>query len=145
MSFASLQWFSSCCVTGNSILVSLGHSFALKPLPLKIRRLHVIWLCSSRQQIACFKATEWLRLRYRAAPRQQCSVTSFAALLVLSCLHSPGVRCSYCSDCVVTLKHAVLWGRLCCSSDLRNHGRHVGVDLGRKITIRTMITAVGWF
>jgi hypothetical protein len=33
--------------------------------------------------------------RYRAALNQQYSVASFATLLILSCLHSPGLRCSY--------------------------------------------------
>jgi hypothetical protein len=34
---------------------------------------------------------------YRAAPSQQYSVARFATLLVLSCRHSPGLRCSCCS------------------------------------------------
>jgi hypothetical protein len=34
---------------------------------------------------------------YRAALSRQYSVPSFATLLVLSCLHSPGLRCSCCN------------------------------------------------
>jgi hypothetical protein len=52
---------------------------------------------SSRQQIACFKATEGLHSPYRAALCHQYSVASFATLRVLGCLHSPGLRCSCCN------------------------------------------------
>jgi hypothetical protein len=57
----------------------------------------VVKSCSSRHQIACFKAMEGLHPLYRAAPSQQCSVASFATLRFLSCLHSPGLRCSCCN------------------------------------------------
>jgi hypothetical protein len=51
---------------------------------------------SSRHQIACFKATEGLKPPPpRTVLRQQYSVASFATLRVLSCLHSPGLRCSW--------------------------------------------------
>jgi hypothetical protein len=53
----------------------------------------------SRHNIACFKATE--RLHPPTAWPQVTSNTSllvrFATLLVLSCLHSPGLRCSCCN------------------------------------------------
>jgi hypothetical protein len=54
---------------------------------------------SSRHQIACFKATKGLHpaARFRAARSQQYSVARFASLRVLSCLHSPGLRCSCCN------------------------------------------------
>jgi hypothetical protein len=48
---------------------------------------------SSRHQIVCFKATEELHSPYRAALNQEYSVVSFATPRVLSCLHSPGLRC----------------------------------------------------
>jgi hypothetical protein len=51
---------------------------------------------SSRHQIAYFKATEGLHPPYRAALSEEYSVASFATVLVLSCLHSPGLRCSFC-------------------------------------------------
>jgi hypothetical protein len=51
---------------------------------------------SSRHQIACFKATEGVHPSPfpAAALRHKYSVGSFATLRVLSCLHSPGLRCS---------------------------------------------------
>jgi hypothetical protein len=52
---------------------------------------------SSRQQISCFKVTEGLQPPYSAAPNHQYSVASFARVLVLSCLHSSGLRCSRCN------------------------------------------------
>jgi hypothetical protein len=51
---------------------------------------------SRRHQIPCFKATEGLHPPYRAAVSHKYSVSSFATLRVLSCLHSPGFRCSCC-------------------------------------------------
>jgi hypothetical protein len=56
-------------------------------------------LLSTRHQIACFKATEGLRPPYRAALSQQYSVASFGTVRVLSCLHSPGLRSSFCNRC----------------------------------------------
>jgi hypothetical protein len=49
-------------------------------------------------------------LPYRAVLNHQCSVASFATLRVLSCLHSPGLRCSFATlyDFYLTLKHAIL-------------------------------------
>jgi hypothetical protein len=54
---------------------------------------------SSRQQIACSKATEGRHPPppYHAALSHQYSGASFATLLVLSCLHSPGLGCSCCN------------------------------------------------
>jgi hypothetical protein len=49
---------------------------------------------SSRHRIAFFKATEVLNLPHRAVLSQ---VASFATLRVASCLHSPGLRYSYCN------------------------------------------------
>jgi hypothetical protein len=51
----------------------------------------------SRHQIACIKATEELHTPYRAALSHEYSVASFATLQILSCLHSPGLRCSCCN------------------------------------------------
>jgi hypothetical protein len=51
--------------------------------------------CNSRHQIACFNATEGYH--HRAALSQQYSVASCATLRVLSCLHSPVLRCSCCN------------------------------------------------
>jgi hypothetical protein len=55
---------------------------------------------STRHQIACFKATERLHppLPYSATQSHHYSVASFATLQVLSCLHSPRLRCSCCDD-----------------------------------------------
>jgi hypothetical protein len=52
--------------------------------------------CSSRHQIACFKATEGLHPPHRAALSHQYSVASFATLLALNCLTCLGsaVRCT---------------------------------------------------
>jgi hypothetical protein len=55
------------------------------------------WLKSSCHQIACFKATEGLLHPHRAAGSHQYSDVSFATLLVVSCLHSPGLRCLCCN------------------------------------------------
>jgi hypothetical protein len=52
---------------------------------------------STRHQIAWSKGTEGLCPPYRAALSQQYSVASFATVRVLSCLHSPGLRCSFCN------------------------------------------------
>jgi hypothetical protein len=43
------------------------------------------------------KASVGLHPSYCALLSHQYSVTSFATLRVLSCLHSPGPRCSYCN------------------------------------------------
>jgi hypothetical protein len=55
--------------------------------------------CTGRHNIACFKATEGLQTSpspYRAAGSHQYSVARFATLQLLSCLHSPGLRCLCC-------------------------------------------------
>jgi hypothetical protein len=70
--------------------------------------------CSSRHQIACFKATEVLHTSppppYRAAQSHKCtSVARFATLRVLICFHSPVPRCSCCN---------VVW--FCCDLEACN-------------------------
>jgi hypothetical protein len=60
----------------------------------------LLFLCSSRHQIPCFKATERLQpphLPLRTVLSQQYSVVSFATLRVMSCLHSSGLRCWCCN------------------------------------------------
>jgi hypothetical protein len=65
---------------------------------------------SSRHQIVCSKATEGLPPPiYLTALSRHYSVASFATLQVLSCIHSPGLRCSCCN--VV---------RFCCDHEARN-------------------------
>jgi hypothetical protein len=59
--------------------------------------LSVIHICSSRHQIAWFKATKDFTPPYRAALSQRNSVVSFATPRVLNCLYSPGLRCSCCN------------------------------------------------
>jgi hypothetical protein len=72
-------------------------------------RIWTVWPCrghpytvlqcyySSRHLIACSKATEGLHPPQRAAISRQYGVASFSKLRVLSCLHSPGFRCSCCN------------------------------------------------
>jgi hypothetical protein len=58
---------------------------------------HTLFRHYSSHQIACFKATEGLHLPCRAAQSQQYSDDSFVMLPILSCLYSPGLRCSCCN------------------------------------------------
>jgi hypothetical protein len=60
--------------------------------------------CSSRHQIACFKATEGLNPSYRTAIRHQYSVASFAGLRVASCFNSPGGPLIMLQRCTIFLR-----------------------------------------
>jgi hypothetical protein len=65
-------------------------------LPYQCNTAHTYFTTSysNRHQITYFKATERFHPPNRAALNQQYRVVSFATLRVLSCLHSPGLRCS---------------------------------------------------
>jgi hypothetical protein len=84
---------------------------------------------SSRHQISCFKATEGLRPPYRTTLSQQYSVVSFATMLVLGCLHSPGLRCSCCN--VV---------RFCC--DLEAYNLVTAADCVECVTLKAFSVAM---
>jgi hypothetical protein len=82
----------------------------------------------------------------RAALSQQYSVASFATLQVLSCLHSPGLRCSccnvvrFCCDleaCNLMTATVDQFGELC-SREARI-GTDLGVSLGACVVTGTEI------
>jgi hypothetical protein len=83
---------------------------------------------SSRHQISSFKATEGLHPPYRAALSHQCSVVSFATLLVLSCLYSPVLRCSCCNGV-----------RFCCGLEAHNSVMAtIAVDVCKSVCKNTL-------
>jgi hypothetical protein len=73
--------------------------------------------CSSRHQIACFKATEGIHNHaqhntpHHAGPSRQYKVANSATPRLLSCLHSPGLGCS-CYNVVRYFSDREAWNLL---------------------------------